>query len=70
MRTRCKFRVVSVEEIEGEVHRKVYQDAEGYAEIKSQEWEEHHSHPIRKGQKYKMVPSGKYCQKRSVCRSV
>ena len=63
MRTRCKFKVVSVEEIEGEVSRKEFKadvTAEEYAALTGPEYTE--SQGARNGERYKWVPTGKYCQ--------
>ena len=64
MRTRCKFRVVSVEEIEGEVFQKVFKsdlDLEKYEALAGAESTEQRGYP-RAEEKYKWVPTGKYCQ--------
>ena len=62
MRTRCKFTVVGVEDTTGRIFRKIYADAEGYADIEAHEYEESSYHPTRKGQKYKSFDAGKYQQ--------
>ena len=69
MRTRCKFRVVGVEETEHIITGpKVYSDQEGYAEIQSPEYTEYPPNTDRRlgGQpepkKYKHMPSDKRAQ--------
>jgi hypothetical protein len=65
MRTRCKFKVVSVEEIEGEISRKSFKGDYGtnideYGGLAGPEYTE--SQGLRNGEQYKWVPTGKYCQ--------
>jgi hypothetical protein len=66
MRTRCKFRVVGVEDTEGSIYQKVYAsdtEPEAYAAITSPEYEDTYANdPKRKGTKYKSVQTGKYQQ--------
>jgi len=66
MRTRCKFKVVGVEDTEGRIFHKVYAEdvtAEEFAAIVGTEYTDHYaSDPKRKGKKYKSVETGKYQQ--------
>ena len=66
MRTRCKFRVVGVEDTEGHIFHKVYAEdvsSEQFAAIVATEWEDTYSNdPKRKGKKYKSIETGKYQQ--------
>lgn len=44
MRTRCKFRVVGIENVDHQIHARVYRDsvtAEEYEAIESSEWPDH-----------------------------
>jgi hypothetical protein len=55
MRTRCKFRVVGIENVEHAIFKKVWKQdvtAEAYEAITVQEWTENYDE-ARKGQKYK-----------------
>ena len=62
MRTRCKFRVVGIENVDSQIYSKVWKadvPAEQYDAIESHEWEGYREGP---SEKHKMVPSGKYQQ--------
>ena len=62
MRTRCKFRVVGIENVEHAIFKKIYKaevSAEEYAGLESQEWTDNYtSDEKRKGQLYKNLLLG------------
>ncbi len=64
MRTRCKFKVVGVEDVEGQIYRKSFKadlPAEEYDAIQSTEWTATRNGST-KPEPYKSVPTGKYQQ--------
>jgi len=63
MRTRCKFKVVGVEDVEHKIFSKAFKadiPAVEYEALEAQEWTE--SGNPRSGEKYKSVWTGKYAQ--------
>jgi hypothetical protein len=70
IRTRCKFRVVGVENTENAIFTKIYEDVDpdAYLKFEGHEYTDYPPNPDkrlgggREGRKYKSAPSGKYAQ--------